>query len=100
MAIVILPLLDASEPAIEGKRLARENRFSGVISTDGRRFRLHRFRDLLQAVQNDPSQPLSQVAGREIAVLHTSDAAAAGLDFADPNPAMIDNFLQNRGWDA
>jgi hypothetical protein len=100
MTIVTLPLLDASESAIEGERLARKNQFSGVVSTDGMHFRLHRFRDLLQAVQNNPSQPLSQVAGREIAVLHTPDAAAAGLDFADPRPAVIEGFLRNSGLNA
>jgi hypothetical protein len=80
--------------------LARENRFSGVVSTDGTHYWLHRFRELLQAVQLDPSQPLSQLAGHEIAVLHTPDAAAAGLDFADPKPAAIEDFLRNSGLDA
>jgi hypothetical protein len=100
MAIVTLPLLDASEPAIKGNRLARENRFSGVISTDGTDFRLHLFRELLQAVQQDPSRPLSQVTGHKITLLHTSDAAAAGLDLAEPNPSIIEGFLRNRGLEA
>jgi hypothetical protein len=100
MTIVTLPLLTASESAIEGERLARENRFSGVVSTDGTHFWLHLFRELLEAVQLDPSRPLSQLAGHEIAVLHTSDAAAAGLDFVDPKPAIIEDFLRNNGLDA
>jgi hypothetical protein len=97
MAIVNLPLLDDSAPALEGQRVARENQFSGIVTTDGTRFWIHRFQDLIEAVGRDPRLPLKQTRRSEAPILHTREAVADGLDFADPNPAVIENYLIHRG---
>lgn len=97
MKIVNLPLLPYDYTVMEGVRVARQNRHSGLVATDGENFQLHRFDDLMNSLREDSSRTLRAMSGMTVQPIRALELDAGGLDLINPNDAIIEAYLQNLG---
>jgi hypothetical protein len=94
---ISLPLLQEDVSLLEGLRVAGENRCSGVVTTDGKGFKLHRYDDLVEALDKNREELLKLADGQLIDPITATEIEANGLDLIFPNADKIDRFLSKRG---